>query len=498
MPESPPIVYLIGAGPGDPGLLTLRGKELLARADVVLYDYLVNPQILQLTRADAELVCLGRHGTGRIRSQPEIHQLMIDAVKAGQRVARLKGGDTTIFARTSEECAALEEAGIGYEIVPGITAVQAASAATGIPLTHRDHASSLAVITGQQGSGAADPLDMEAVARFPGTVAIYMGVTTAPTWAATLIALGKPADTPVAVVRHASLPRQEVITTTLGEVAQELVAHKIRPPAVILVGPTVSARAGYDWFTARPLHSVRVLVTRPAHQAEAMIDRLQELGAETFVQPAIEIGPPAEWAPVDAALAQLDRFDWVVFSSTNGVDYFLDRLEALGRDLRSLAGMRIAAIGSATADRLREYRLHADLVPLEYRAEALAEALREEDPQGRYLLVRASRGREVLADTLRNAGAQVTQIVVYTSRDVETPDPEILELLQAGKIDWTTATSSAIARSLHAMLGDALHSTKLVAISPITAAVLSEAGYQVAAVAEDYTTDGVIKAILQG
>ncbi|HEX4147666.1 MAG TPA: uroporphyrinogen-III C-methyltransferase, partial [Pirellulales bacterium] len=395
-PSSPPgRVYLVGAGPGDPRLLTLRGRDCLARADVVLYDYLVNPQILEHARPAAELVCLGRHGYGRILSQDEIHERLIAEALAGRIVVRLKAGDPAVFARAAEEVAALVAQGIEFEIVPGITAALAAGSHAGISLTHRGLASAVAFVTGQEQDGKSSTgIDYAALARFPGTLVFYMGVTSAASWSQELIAAGKSAATPVAVVRRCSWPDQQTLRATLGTLAARVAQEHLRPPAIVIVGDVVSWDENASWFTARPLWGQRVLVTRPAEQAAAARDLLEELGAQVLVRPGIEILPPADWAPVDAAIAKLAQFDWLVFSSANGVAFFLDRLAAGGGDLRRLGQVKLAAIGSGTAEALAGYRLRADLVPPEYRAEALASALVERAAR-RVLLVRASRGREV-------------------------------------------------------------------------------------------------------
>lgn len=498
MPDPPPApVYLIGAGPGDPGLLTLRGRELLARADVVLYDYLVDPRTLVHARPGAERTCLGRHGHGRLLSQDEVNAAMISAARAGRTVARLKGGDSTLFGRLAEEVAALEAGGVPYEVVPGVTAASAASACAGVPLTHRDAASCIAFITGKESDAKTGaPLDLAALAAFPGTLVFYMGVTRAPEWAPALIAHGKSPDTPVAIVRHASLPQQWIKQTTLGELPAELTPGTVRPPAIIVVGDAVAASGASSWFARRPLCGQTVLVTRPDHQAGDMVARLEELGARVLLQPAIEIGPPRDPAPLLAALQRLDEFQWVVFSSANGVAYFLEALRASGRDVRALGAAKLAAIGPATVAALAERGLAADVQPDEYRAEQLAEALLPAAAAGdSFLLVRASRGRETLHDELTAAGGRVTQAVAYESRDVTAPSAEIDEQLAAGEIDWVTVTSSAIARSLIAMFGDDLRQSKLAAISPLTAGVLMDAGYEVAAVAEEFTGDGLIAAL---
>jgi uroporphyrinogen III methyltransferase/synthase len=490
-------VYLVGAGPGDPGLITWRGVECLRQADAVLYDYLVNPRILMHARPDAEVVCLGRHGRDRIMPQSEINDRMIELARQGRTVVRLKGGDPTIFGRLAEELDALAAAGIPFEIVPGITAALAAGSYAGLCITQRDEASAVALVTGhEQEDKLASGLDFNALARFPGTLVFYMGVTTARQWTVALMAAGKPADSPAAIVHRCSWPDQTVIATTLGRVADEIVATRMRPPAIVVVGEMAAPAATHDWFSKRPLFGKRVLITRPIDQAEALERRLAELGAMCLWQPAIEIGPPADWAPVDAALARLEEFHWLLFSSANGVRYLLDRLLACGADLRRLADIQLAAIGPGTAEELARYYLKANLVPKEFRAESLAAALVPDARGQRFLLARASRGREVLAEELIAAGGIVEQVVVYSSRDVEQADPEIAAALSAGRIDWITVTSSAIARSLVNLFGDDLHKSKLASISPITSTTLRELGHKPAAEAREYTMEGIAEAIV--
>jgi uroporphyrinogen III methyltransferase / synthase len=491
-------VYLVGAGPGDPRLLTLRGAECLRVADVVLYDYLVSPEILGGACTGAELICLGRHGHGRLMSQQEVNQAMIDHARQGRTVVRLKGGDPTIFARMADEVAALEAAGVAFEIVPGITAAQAASSHAGVPLTQRDEASCVAFVTGQESTEKqpAAPLDYAALARFPGTLVFYMGITTADEWSSTLISHGKPAGTPVAIVRRGSLPDQLTIFTTLGQLAEVIRATKLRPPAVLIVGDVARERDAANWFTSRPLFGRTVLVTRPRHQAGELATDFRELGANVLCQPAIEITEPQDWSRVDSVIGRLDDFRWLVFSSSNGVHYFLRRLLALGHDVRHLGGRKIAAIGPATVEALATYHLHADAQPAVYRAEALAETLALQARGQRVFLARASRGRETLAEMLAMAGAIVEQAVVYESRDIAVAEEQIAEALTAGQIDWTTVTSSAIARSLVKLFGDALRQTRLAAISPITAGVMTELGHAPAVVAEDYTATGIVAAVL--
>jgi uroporphyrinogen III methyltransferase/synthase len=493
-------VYLVGAGPGDPGLITLRGLECLQLADVILYDYLVNPRILARARPEAEKICLGQHGRNmRIWSQEDIHDALIHWARQDKQVVRLKGGDPAVFAHGAEEIEVLQRAGVPFEVVPGITAALAAGSHAGIPITHRRLASAVALVTGHEDADKTQvALDYVGLAAFPGTLVFYMGVTTSKVWSRALMDAGKPGDTPAAIVRRCSLPDQRIVRCRLDEVADRMeAAPKIRPPAVVIVGPVAGLRSGPSWFEQRPLFGRRVLVTRPIDQADELANRLGELGAEVLVQPAIRITAPANPEKIDDTLRRLADFDWLVFSSANGVRFLLERLLATGRDLRALGTVRLAAIGPGTADELSRFHLRADLLPDDtFRAESLAEALVKCTPGQRCLLARASRGREVLAETLRSAGWQVEQLVVYESSDVETADPEITAQLAAGRIDWVTVTSSAIARSLFQLFGESLRQTRLVSISPVTSETIRSVGLVPAAEAETFTMAGVVSAIL--
>ncbi|MEM9354382.1 MAG: uroporphyrinogen-III synthase, partial [Planctomycetota bacterium] len=426
-----------------------------------------------------------------------VNAIVVEAALAGKRVARLKGGDGSVFGRAAEELAVLEAAAIPFEVVPGVTAASAASACTGIPLTHRELASSVAFVTGHEcRTKGPKALDFEALARFPGTLVFYMGVTTAPEWSNELIRNGMPPETPAAVVRRASLPDQLEIETTVGKLATVLAPGALRPPAVVLIGQAIRSRTTRNWFAERPLFGKTVLVTRPEPQARSLASRLQRLGARVVQHAAIEIEPPADWRPVDDAIGRLPDFDWLVFSSSNGVSYFLDRVNTLGLDLRVLGGVKLAAIGPATEEELGRRGLRADLTPAEYRAEALAEKLQIGAENKRFLLLRASRGREVLAEQLRSAGGVVEQVIVYQSVDVNRADDSVRDELERGAIDWVTVTSSAIARSVARLYGDALRNTRLAAISPLTAGVLDDLGLAPEAIAAEYTTAGLVDALV--
>lgn len=492
-------VYLIGAGPGAPEYLTLRAAKVLSQCDVVLCDYLTLDEALKHTSAGCERISLGKHGEGRIWSQDEINRTLVDLAKEGKIVGRLKSGDPAIFGRMAEEIATLEANGIPYEIVPGITAALAASSLASIPVTHRDVASAVAFVTGHECEDKeVGALNYAALASFPGTLVFYMGVTSVSEWSSGLLKHGKSPETPVVVIRKVSQPDQFVMRCTLGDVVQRMTTpKKLRPPIVFVVGEAggeVLSRK--PWFKSRPLFGKTVMVTRPIGQANDLAEPLRELGATVVLQPTIQISPPESYDLLDSAIARLQSYDWIAFSSANGVRAVLDRVLSLGGDLRVFGGVRLAAIGPATAQELSRHYLRADRVPDEnYRAESLSQALGGEVQSKRVLLIRASRGREALADGLRSLGALVEQVVAYQSLDVDQPDVRNVERLQSGQIDWVTVTSSAIARSLGRMFGPALAQAKLVSISPITSATLRELGYVVAAEATEYTTGGVVDAI---
>jgi len=487
----------VGSGPGDPGMITLQAIQCLAEADVVLYDSLVNPQLLDYAPATAEKICLGRHGHSRIWTQDEINRQMVELAAAGKTVVRLKGGDPSMFAHVADESEVLASEGIPFEVIPGITAALAAGSCVGVPLTHRRLASAVAFVTGREDPGKPDPmLDFDGLARFPGTLVFYMGVTSAAEWTASLMAAGKPAETPAVIVRRVSCPDQLVIRCCLGEVAEQVTDRKIRPPVIVILGEVAGLEENLCWLQQRPLFGKTVLVTRSASQSRELVQQCVQRGARVLVQPAIEISALEDTSQLDNVLESLDQFDWLVFSSRNGVHFFFDRLLQTGRDARALAGLRLAVIGPGTSQALAEYHLGADLQPVKYRAEELAEALEPEAARGkRFLLARANRGREVLADMLRDAGAEVEQLVVYQSTDVPHLDPAIAEELEAGNVDWITVTSSAIARSLVSLLGERLSRASLASISPLTSGTLEELGYPVAAEAETYTIPGLVEAI---
>ncbi len=497
-----PQVFLVGAGPGRPELLTLRAVECLRRADLVLYDRLVPPALLDHAPAAAARVCVAELAEHHPERAPRIHETMIAAARAGRRVVRLKGGDPHLFGRGGEEAEALRQAGVPFEVVPGVTAALGAAAYAGIPLTDRRHASAVAFVTGHRCSGeAAGALDWPALARFPGTLVFYMGASRLAEIVAALLAHGKAADTPAAVVRHATLGCQRTAAARLADLPAAARAAGVEAPAVTIVGPVVDLRPCAGWFEALPLFGRGVLVTRPRRQAAGLMARLRELGAVPYLLPTVEVREPADWAPVDAALANLGRYQWLVFTSANGVEALIRRLIQTGRDLRALGPVRLAVIGPSTAAALRAHLLEPDFMPATYNSEALAAGLKERAAGQRLLLARADRGRDVLRQEL-TAVATVDQVAVYSQVDAVEADIAVLDALRRGDVQYVTLTSSNIARSLARVVDEPIRArilsgaVRLVSISAVTSADVRALGWPVAVEAKEATLDGVLAALV--
>ncbi len=496
-------VYLVGAGPGDPGLITLKGIECLQKADLILYDGLVNPLILQHVSSEVERTCRVSEGckNRRVLQQDEINQRLISAALEGKTVVRLKGGDPFIFGRGSEEAAALRNAGIEFEVVPGITAATAAAGYAGISVTHRAHASAVALITGHEDPTKPDSsLDYDVLAKFPGTLVFYMGLHKLERIVESLMQAGKAEETPAAVISRGTTPFQKTVQSTLSQLPAQVRQAGLVAPSLIVIGDCVSLRDQIGWFEQKPLFGLRIGITRAEEQAEPEIKRALELGAQPVLLPTIEIGPPADWEPVDAAIARLDEYQWLVFTSANGVNYFLNRLWETGYDARKLARLKIATIGPSTAEALQQFHLRADLIPDQYRAEALAAALKPLVQGQKILWAGANRGREVLQTELAEVSATVDKIVVYENHDVASWGSESLELLESGEIDWIGLSSPSIARNFSRLLTEDVRQhlgsrTRLVSISPVTTQAATDAGLQIDAEAEEYLWDGIFAAI---
>lgn len=496
-------VYLVGAGPGRGDLLTLRAVECLQQADVVIYDRLVPVALLDHAPTHARRMAVADLAACHPPQAERLAQVMIEAARAGLCVVRLKGGDPFLFGRGGEEAEFLRAAGVPYEVIPGVTAALGAAAFAGLPLTHRQYASAVAFVTGHEDpSKGTSNLDWAALAHFPGTLVIYMGMARLAAIVQTLLSHGKPPDTPAAIVQNATKGQQRTVEAPLAELPRTAHAAGLRAPALIIIGDVVTLRSRLSWFEQRPLFGKCVLVTRPQHQAADLVRRLEAQGAICLVQPLVEIADPPSWQAVDAVLGRLGEFDWLVFTSVNGVQKFLGRLQACGLDLRALGHLKLAAIGPSTAQALASFHLVADLVPPVYRSEELAAGLREAVAGRRVLLARADRGRDLLRDELAKV-ASVEQVAVYSQRDVATLEPAIAEALRSGTIDYLTLTSSNIARAFANLLDDAMRvqlcagRPQIVSISPVTSSVIRELGWPVAAEAKVYTMAGLEDAVME-
>jgi uroporphyrinogen III methyltransferase/synthase len=494
--RAPGKVWLVGAGPGDPGLLTLKGARALAQCDTLVYDYLASAAIVSLAPPDCEKIYVGKKAGQHTLTQDEITALIVQLGRDGKKVVRLKGGDVFVFARGGEEAHALAKAGVPFEIVPGITSATAAPAYAGIPVTHRDHNTSFTIATGHEDpTKGYSSLDFAKLANRKATTIFLMAMGNLAGIVAKLRENGLEGDTPVGIVHEGTKPTQEVVTATIDTVIEEVARTGITAPAIVVIGDVVRERENIRWFDAQPLFGKRVLVTRPAHQADDFATRLWEAGAEPILAPTIAIGPPDDPAAARDAVARVREYDWVVFTSRNGVDAFFDVLGELGRDARAFGDVRIAAIGPKTAEALAVRGIRVDLIPAEFVNEAVAsELLARTAPGDRILIYRAQEAREVLPETLREQGRVADIVAAYATRFVD--DPELTA--KAERADIVTFTSSStVAGFLHNVADAAslLARKTVAAIGPITARTARDAGIRVDVVADEFTVDGLIRAL---
>ncbi len=506
-------VYLVGAGPGDPGLLTLRGARCLAAADVVVHDYLVGPRLLEQVRPDAEVIAVGpSHDDGARLDQAAIEALLVERARAGRTVVRLKNGDPFLFGRGGEEAEALRQADVPFEVVPGVSSALAVPAYAGIPLTHRDHASLVTIATGHQAlceSGAPpEPpaLPWAALAHQGGTLVFLMGMRQLPAIMAALVAHGLAAATPAAAVTAGTTGRQRTVVATAATLAAAVEAAGLRSPGVIVVGSVVGLRERARWFESRPLFGRRIVITRARAQAGTLAALLEERGAEVIAFPTIAIVPPADPAALERAVAAAAGYDWILFTSANGVRVFFERFAAAGRDVRELTPVRLAVIGPETAAELGRRLLRPAILPDDYRAEGLLAALAAEDLRGRrVLLPRAAGARTILPETLAARGAVVDEVIAY--RAVAPADTDVAGLraaLAAGAVDALTFTSSSTVRNFVDLIGAddvARLITKgrpaIACIGPVTAETARELGLHVAMMPASYTVPALAAALVE-
>jgi uroporphyrinogen III methyltransferase/synthase len=486
-------VYLVGAGPGDPDLITWKGRKLLAIADSILYDNLANEHLLDLAPKHCERIYVGKKKSVHAFPQEEICAMLIDRARRGLNVVRLKGGDPFIFGRGGEELEALADAGIPFEVVPGVTSPLGIAAYSGIPLTHRAHNKVLTFVTGHDVQG----IDWSKTGQTE-TLVIFMGIFSIREIAGELMRHGRSADTPAVAVRWGTRPDQETVTGTLASIADRIEEADLKPPATVIIGEVVGLREKLGWFEKLPLFGSRIVVTRAADQAGELSDRLRALGADPQELPLIALEPPADPGLLDRAIENLASYDWLIFTSVNGVRFFLDRLDQSRHDLRSLKA-RICAIGPATRKAVEDLHVKVDLMPEEYVAESLVQAFASQGLAGkRVLLPRAAVARDVIPVELAKLGAQVDVVEAY--RNVVPPDaPARARELFSGakKPDWITFTSSSAVKNLLAIAGrEALEGVKIASIGPITSSTLCAHGLNVDAEAKQFTLDGLIEAIL--
>lgn len=496
-------VHLVGAGPGDPGLVTVRGVACLREAQVVVYDYLANPALLRYVPAEAELIYAGKIGGRHNQDQAEINRLLVDRASAGKIVVRLKGGDPFVFGRGGEECEALVEAGIPFTVVPGVTAAVGAAATAGIPLTHRSITPSVAFVTGHEDKDKDDStIDWQRLSTGSGTVVFYMGMKYLRRNMAQLVNHGRSPSTPVALVRWGTTPQQQVLTGTLSDIADKAEAAGLKPPALTVVGEVVGLREKLAWFDRRPLFGRRVLVTRAADQIGGFSRMLEERGAQVVECPTIQLAPPETWDGVDAAIERLPDTDWLILTSANAVRFFFERLHELGRDSRSLGRCRVCAVGPKTAEALHVQGIRPDLLPDEYTAEGVLAAFSRLDMRGSSVLFpKADRARDLIPPGLEQMGATVVSPVLYRTLMPERLPDEALQALEQGYLDAVTFSASSTVSNLALLVGGPerlqtlLSGVAVASIGPITSKTCRELGLTVAIEPVNATLDELAAAL---
>jgi uroporphyrinogen III methyltransferase/synthase len=496
-------VYLVGAGPGDPELITLKGLECIKNADVIIYDYLASPSLLKHAREHAEIIYVGKKGGDHTLSQDRINALIAEKAQKGFTVTRLKGGDPFIFGRGGEEAEVLIDARIPFEIIPGVTSAIAAPAYAGIPLTHRKFTSTIAFVTGHEDPAKAESnIDWAALAKGIGTIVFLMGVKNLHHITDRLMHHGMSPDTPVALVRWGTTPKQTTVSGTLDTIVERTKAAGLKPPAIIVVGHVVKLREKMRWFETRPLMGRCIVVTRAREQASDLVKRLSDLGAECLECPTIKVSPPQDVKPLDRAMENLSSYDWLIFTSVNGVNFFFERLFQKNKDVRALKDIHTAVIGPATEKKLFDFGLKSDIVPESYRAESVVKAFAGKDVTGRKILLpRAKEARPVLPLELKKMGAVVDEVTAYCTHAVKDNTDVLSARLKERSIDMITFTSSSTVKNFRALfpnedLKDLVRGVIIASIGPVTADTARDLGFDVHIIAESYTIPGLCQAIL--
>lgn len=498
------IVYLVGAGPGDPGLFTLKGKSVLEKADVVVYDRLVSSKILSYAKPDAEMIYVGKVSGKHAMPQEEINLLLVKLCLEDKIVVRLKGGDPYMYGRGGEEALVLYENECLFEVIPGISSAYAVPAYAGIPVTHRDMTSSFAVITGHEKPGKHESsIQWDKISTGIGTLVFLMGVENLSFIVSQLIENGRSLDTPVALVRWGTTPEQEVITGTLDDIVQKVQDAKFKPPAIIIVGEVVNLRKELNWLEKKVLWGKSIVVTRARVQASKLLDIIEELGGEAIEFPSIEIAKEKDLSKLHQAFSNLDKYQWLIFTSVNAVEIFFEELLEKDYDVRDLKNILICAIGPATAKEVKKRGLKVDIIPNEYRAEAIIEEMSTKIQSGdKVLLPRARGARAILPDSLSDLGAEVDEIHIYEALTASLISQEKFELIKQGHVDYITFTSSSTVSNFVKLIGRenvclVNEKVKIACIGPITAETAIEHGFSIDILAENYTIDGLVEALLK-
>lgn len=495
-------VYLVGAGPGNPKLITVCGRELLESCNVVIYDSLISKSLLDHAKHALKIYAGKSRQKGKHVDQAKIEKWMIHYAKQGKSVVRLKGGDPFIFGRGGDEALALSEAGISFEIVPGVTAAVGAAAYAGIPMTHRRMASDVTFITAHEDPNKADSrIDWKSAASQKGTLVIYMGVEKLEHVAERLIKLGKSAVTPAAVIQWGTMPQQKTLTGTLGNIAKAAKASRIQSPAMVVIGEVVTLRKQLAWFEEKPLFGKTVVVTRPRRQAGALAELLENQGARVVEIPTVEIGPVRNWKKVDRAIRQISKYTWIIFTSENGVQYFMKRLEKINLDARKLSSVKIAAVGPGTSKKLSEYSLKADFVPKTYSTEGLFQGLKRKKliRKNRFLLVRTTIATDVLSKSIEKEGGFASELPIYETRKLKLNRAKVKKAVEA--VDYVTFTSASTANNFFSLFSARelkQLKSRYVSIGPVTSEAIRSFKVPVYKEAKPYTIPALVSAISNG
>jgi uroporphyrinogen III methyltransferase/synthase len=495
-------VYLVGAGAGDPGLYTIRAKEIIEQADAIVYDFLANEVFLDWIKPGCEVIYAGKRGGDHTLSQDEINELLVRLARENKVVVRLKGGDPYVFGRGGEEAEFLVKEGVEFEVVPGVSSAVAAPAYAGIPITHRDFSSSITFVTGHEAKDKEkSALNWDALARSASTLVFFMGVKNLPVITENLIKAGLSKDTPACLIRWGTTCRQRTVVSVLSEIATKAKELNIKPPALLIVGEVVRLKSKLSWFEKKPLLGKNIIVTRSRSQASELIKILQQKGACCIQFPTIDIAPLKDYSELYQAIDKINSYDWIIFTSVNGVKFFFKKLFEMGYDCRCLASSKICAIGPATEKKLREYSIIADVVPERYVAEAIVESLKEKEIRGKNILIpRAKEARDVLITELTKLNANVVVVPVYETVLGKGNSEEIIEKIKAGEIDYITFTSSSTVKNFFSLVPEKIvsdygNNIKFACIGPITAKTLKDFGFSSHIVPETYTIEALVEEI---